>query len=92
MWFPRNKEPRKTVLWPIAFASKILTITESHYSNIYREALDILRCLEKIHHYHFTCKVSIITDHKQLVAIAPKNIASLSQRLQTYYYTSISTE
>ena len=76
MWFPRNKAP-----WPIAFASKSLTSTETWYSNIEREALCILNGLEKVHHYHFTCKVIVITDHKPVVAILREYVASLSWRL-----------
>ena len=38
--------------------------------------------LEKFHHYCFTREVSIITDHKLLVSIFKKDIATLLQRLQ----------
>ena len=57
---------------------------ETDYSNIEREVLGILHGLEKFHHYCFTCEVSVITDHKPMVAIFKKNVASLSQRLKDY--------
>ena len=37
---------------------------------------------QKFHHYCFTREVSIITDHKPLVAIFKKDVATLLQRLQ----------
>ena len=52
------------------------------YSNIEREALGILHGLEKFHHYYFAKKVSIITNHKLLMIIFKKDVATLSQRLQ----------
>ena len=54
MWFPRNEVPDHVVLWPLAFASKCLTGAEKCYSNIEREAIDILHGLEKFHYYCFT--------------------------------------
>ena len=38
--------------------------------------------LEKFHHYCFAREVSIITDHKSLIATFKKDAATLSQRLQ----------
>ena len=38
--------------------------------------------LEKFHHYCFVREVSIITDHKPLVAIFKKDVAILSQCIQ----------
>ena len=32
--FPTNEATDNAVLWPVAFASKSLTIAEAHYSNI----------------------------------------------------------
>ena len=45
--------PDNTVLRPITFASKSLASAEHRYSNIEREALGILHCLKKFHHYCF---------------------------------------
>ena len=79
---PKDNAPDKTILRPIAFASKSLTSAECRYSNIERVVLGILHGLEKFQHYHFAREVSIITDHKALVAIFMKDIATLSQQIQ----------
>ena len=44
--------------------------------------MDILHGLEKFHHYCFAREVSIITDHKPLLAIFKKDVATLSHRIQ----------
>ena len=67
---------------PTAFASKSITGTEKGYSSIEREALGILYRLQKFHHYCFMTEVSIITDHKSLVATL-KDIATLSKRMNS---------
>ena len=64
-------------LQPIVLTSKSLTSNETCYSNTEREALGILHSLEKFNHYHFTCKVSVITDHKSAVAIFKKDVTTL---------------
>ena len=74
--------PDNTILHPIAFAGKSLTGAEQRYSNIERKALGILHGLEKFHHYCFGKKVLIITDHKLLVSIFKKDVATLSQCIQ----------
>ena len=79
---PRDMAPDNNILQPIAFASKILPSVKKRYSNMEREALGIVHGLENFHHYCFVRKVSMITDHKLLVAIFKKDIATLSQRLQ----------
>ena len=76
----RDKAQDNSILRPIAFASKSLSSAERRYSNIEREALGILHGLEKFHHYCFVREVSIITDHKLLVAISKKDVAMLFQR------------
>ena len=71
--------PDNTILQPIVFTSKSLTGTESRYSNIECIALGIIHGLEKFHHYCFGRNVIIITDHKPLVMIFKKHVATLSQ-------------
>ena len=78
---PRDMAPDSNILRPIALANKSIQCREE-YSNIEREVLGILFCLEKVHHYCFTREVSIITDHRPLVAIFKKDVATLLQRLQ----------
>ena len=68
----RGRVPDNSILRPIAFSNKSLTGAEKRYSNIKREVLDILYGLEKFYHYYFVREVSIITDHKLLVAIIKK--------------------
>ena len=77
-----DEAPDNSILSPYVFTSKSLTEAEKRCSNIEREALGMLYWLEKFHHYCFVREVSIITDHKPLVAIFNKDIATLSQRLQ----------
>ena len=71
-----------TTLHPIVFASKSLTGVECRYSNMKKEALFILHELEKFHHYCFAREILIITNHKPLVAIFKKDVATLSQHIQ----------
>ena len=52
---------------------------ETYYKNLEREALGISRGIEKFHHYNFTHKVSIIADHKPLVAIFIKSCKPVTQ-------------
>ena len=75
---PRDKTPDNNILRPIPFASKSLSSAERRYCNIEREALGILH---GFHHYCLVREVSIITNHKQLVAIFRKDVTMLLQRL-----------
>ena len=71
--------PDNIILHPITFASKSLMGAEHRYSNIECEALGILHGLEKFHHYCFGKEVLMITDHKPLVSMFKKDVATLSQ-------------
>ena len=79
---PKDTAPDNTILCPVAFASKSLTCAEQRYSNIKCKALGILHGLEKFHHYCFGMEVLVITDHKLLVSIFKKDVATSSQRIQ----------
>ena len=74
--------PDNITLHPIVFASKSLTGAEHRYSNIECEALGILHGLVKLHHYCFGQEVLVITDHRLLVAMFKKDVATLSQCIQ----------
>ena len=60
-----------------SICKKNLTNAKMHYSNIERQALGILHGLERFHHYCCAHNISVITDHKVLVAIFNKDIATL---------------
>ena len=77
--YKRDVVPGNASLRPIAFPSKSLTGVEQRYSNIEWEVLGILHGLEKFHHYCFGREVLIITNHKPLVAMFKKDVATLSQ-------------
>ena len=65
---------------PVEFASKLLTETESRYSNIEREMLAVLFGLEKVHYYAYGRPV-VVTDHKHLEAIYKKHLARALPRI-----------
>ena len=93
MIWPKDAASDKYVLRPIAFASKSLSNTETHYNKIEREGVGILHGLQKFNHYYFTREIQIIIDHKPLAAIFKRGMAVLSKRLQcillkTYQYKS----
>ena len=69
--------PDNTILHPIAFTSKSLMDAGCRYSNIGREKLGILHGLEKFLHYCFVREVYVITNHKPLVSIFKKDVATL---------------
>ena len=79
---PKDKAPDNSILKPIMFAGKSLPSAERRCSNIKREALGILHGLRKIHHYCFAREVSIIPDHRLLIAVFKKDVAMLSHRMQ----------
>ncbi|KAL0892417.1 hypothetical protein ABMA27_015532 [Loxostege sticticalis] len=59
---------------PVVFASRALTDAEKHYSQIDREALAIVFCLQKLHQYLYGRRFTLRTDHKPLVSIfGPKH-------------------
>ena len=66
---------------PVEFASKLLTATESRYSNIEREMLAVLFGLEKFHYYAYGRPVVVESDHKPLEAIVKKHLSSAPPRI-----------
>jgi transposase InsO family protein len=67
---------------PIAFASRSLSETERRYAQIEKEMLAVTYGLEKFHHFTFGRQVTVITDHKPLVAICSKPLSKAPKRLQ----------
>ena len=78
----KDMSPDNTILHANAFASKSLTGADQRYSNIKHEALGILHGLETFHHYCFGREVIIITDHKLLISMFKKDVATLSRCIQ----------
>ena len=67
---------------PVVYASRSLTPAEKQYSNIERELLAVVFAMERLHHYVYGYTVTVETDHKPLVSIWCKTIATASPRLQ----------
>ena len=72
----------KESLYPIAYGSKMLTPAEMRYANIERELLGVVGALEKFHYFTFGHPVTVLTDHKPLIAIAKKALINAPPRLQ----------
>ena len=67
---------------PIAFVSKSLMDTETHYTNIKRELLAIVYGCEKFHTYLYRRTFIMETDHKPLEMISLKNLTVAPAHLQ----------
>ena len=67
---------------PIAFTSKSLTNTETHYANIERELLTIIYDCEKFHMYLYGRTFIMEMDHKPLKMISLKNLTVAPACLQ----------
>ena len=76
---------------PIAYASKLLTPTETRYAQIEKEMLSVIFGLEKFHTYNYGRAVKVENDHKPIEARtkkplhkAPKRLQAMMMRLQNY--------
>ena len=67
---------------PVAFASKSLMDTETHYANIERELLAIVYGCKKFHTYLYGRTFIVETDHKPLKMISLKNLTAAPTHLQ----------
>jgi RNase H-like domain found in reverse transcriptase/Reverse transcriptase (RNA-dependent DNA polymerase)/Integrase zinc binding domain len=83
---------------PVEYASRALTPTEQNWAQIEKEQGAILFALERFHTYVYARHITIETDHKPLIAIAKKPLASaptrlqrMLLRLQRYTYTLVYT-
>ena len=81
---------------PIAYSSRALSETEQRYAQIEKEMLAAVYGLEKFHHFTFGREVTVVTDHKPLVAIdakplskAPRRLQNLLMRAKNYNYKLI---
>ena len=68
-------------LKPVACASKSLTKAEHRYANIEHELLVVLFSVEHFKHFVYAREVTIITDHKPLLAVFKKCIHNMALRL-----------
>ena len=78
----QSENDRRDSLYPIAYGSKTLTPVETRYANIERELLGVVGALEKFHYFTFGRQITILTDHKPLIAIAKKALVNMPPRLQ----------
>lgn len=67
---------------PVTYASQALTQAEQRYSQIEKELLAQVFGLEHSHQYVYGRKVILYTDHKPLVSISSKPLASAPKRQQ----------
>ena len=51
---------------PVQYASRALTETEKHYSQIEKEMLNVVFGLTRCHTYTYGRKVTVYNDHKPL--------------------------
>ena len=68
-------------LRPVFYASKTLTATEPNYSKIGREMLGVIFSMLHFKHFMYGRQVHFITDHKPLITLFAKNLATTSPRL-----------
>ena len=68
-------------LRPVAYASKSLTEAKCRYANIEHELLAVLFSVEHFKHFVYARDVTIITDHKPLLAVFKKCIHNMALRL-----------
>ena len=66
----------------IEYASRALTETQQRYAQIEKELLSIVFALERFHTYVYARHMIVETDHKPLLAIHKKTLASAPKRLQ----------
>ena len=71
-----------TMLVPLVFASRTLTLTEQHYANIKWEMLAVVYGLEKFQWCMFGRHILLLSDHKPLASITGKDIGNAPPRLQ----------
>ena len=68
-------------LRPVFYASKTLTSTESNYRKIEHEMLGVVFSVLHFKHFTYGRQIHIITDHKPLITLFAKNLATTSPRL-----------
>ena len=82
MNYSHDKVPDNVILCQIVFPIKCVLSAEQWYINIKHKALGTLFGLQKLNHYYFVKEIYTVTDHKPLLTIVSKDVATLSQQLQ----------
>ena len=67
---------------PVTFACRAPTLSERKYSQIRKKLLAQVFGMQYNHHHVYIQKVILWTDHKPLVSISQKPLASVFKRLQ----------
>ena len=67
---------------PVTFACRVPTLSERNYSKIRKKLLAQVFGMEHNHHHVYVQKVILWTDHKPLVSISQKPLASVFKRLR----------
>ena len=78
----QSEQNDRSSLYPIAYGNKTLTSAKTRYANIECELLGIVGGLEKFNYFTFDRPVTVLTDHKPLIAISKKLLVSAPSRLQ----------
>ena len=78
----QSEQNDRSSLYPIAYGSKTLTSAETRYANIEHELLGVVGGLEKFNYFTFGRPVTVLTDHKPLIAISKKSLVNAPPRLQ----------
>ena len=77
----QSEQNNRSSLYPIAYGSKTLTGAETRYANIKCALLGVVGGLEKFNYFTFGRPVTVLTDHKPLIAIS-KSLVNAPPRLQ----------
>ena len=78
----QSDENDRSSLYPIAYGSKSLTDAETRYAIIEHKLLGVVGGLEKFNYFTFGRPVTVLTDHKPLIAILKKSLVNAPPRLQ----------
>ena len=78
---------------PLAYGSRVLSVTEQMYAQIEKKCLAIVFAMEKFHTFVYGRVISVETDHKPLISIfskalnnAPRRLQRMMLRLQNYQF------
>ena len=75
----QSEQNDRSSLYPIAYCSKTLTDAETRYANIECELLGVVGGLEKFNYFTFCRPVTVLTNHKPLIAIS-KNCSGSQEK------------